>query len=130
VNPGKSLEQLVEVIEKAIAANQPLTIESPCRMRDKVTGRLREHDVVLHAKQGHHIIHVAIECRDRSRMVTVGQVEAFHQKCLHTGIDKGVIVSSKGFCATAVKKAEHLGIRCLTLAAAQNLTWLATDYVA
>lgn len=129
MKPGRSLEHLVEVLEKALSTDPAITIQSPCRLRDKVTGQLREHDVVIKSVHGHHHVSIAIECRDRSRLVTVEQIEAFHQKCLHTGINIGVIVSTKGFCSTAREKANHYDIRCLTLAEAKSLSWLATDHI-
>lgn len=129
MKPGRSLERIVEVLEKALSTNPDVAIQSPCRLRDKVTGQLREHDVVINSVHGHHRVNIAIECRDRSRQVTVEQIEAFHQKCLDTGINMGVIVSTKGFCETAREKAKHYDIRCLTFAEAKSLSWLATDHI-
>jgi len=128
--PGRDLEQLVESLERALTTNNCVSIESPCKMKDKVTGNLREHDVVLHIRQSHHCMDLAIECRDRNSKVKVSEVEAFNQKCHDTGVDKGVMVSSKGFDRTVLAKAARYNIRCLTLAEAQNLGWLRTDHVA
>jgi len=126
---GKSLEKLIFELEKALSANENVQIESPKKYRDKVTGKLREYDVVLTIKEKHHEVTVAIECRDRSRPITVGQVEGFYTKLQHTGIDKGVIVSPKGFYNTARKKAEHLGIRCLDIEQVDTLPWVLTSGV-
>ena len=60
---GKSLEKLVFVLEKALSANDNVRIESPKKFRDKVTGQLREYDVVLTIKEKHHEVTVAIELR-------------------------------------------------------------------
>lgn len=125
---GKSLERLVEHLEQAITDNQNLMIESPKRLRDKVTGQLREHDVVLTFKEQHHELQIAFECRDRSRKVTVEQVEAFSRKCEDTGISQGILVSPKGFYKTALKKAEAAGIRCLSIEeATAEFDWLSTN---
>lgn len=121
---GKALETLIFELEKALSANENVKIESPKKFRDKVTGQLREHDVVITIKEKHHEIVVAIECRDRSRPVTVNQVEAFHTKLQHTGINQGILVSPKGFYSTARKKAEHLGIRCLDIEQVDKLPWV------
>lgn len=98
---GKSLEKLILGLEKTLADSNTVLIESPKKIRDKVTGRLREHDVVLTFKDLHHEVTVAIECRDRPRPITVNQVEGFHTKLQHTGINQGIIVSPKGFYKTA-----------------------------
>lgn len=121
---GKSLEKLVTAIERVLAHDKTVTVESPKRLRDRTTGRSREHDVVLTIRQGHHTLMVAIECRDRSRPVGVPEVEAFSAKCQDTGVSKGILVSPRGFCTTARKKAEHLGIRCLDLKDVDSFKWL------
>jgi hypothetical protein len=52
---GLALEKLVAHLESALIGKDNLTITSPRRLRDVVTGRLREHDVILEIKDGHHI---------------------------------------------------------------------------
>lgn len=121
---GRSLEKLVAYLERHFAVNDLVTVESPKRLRDKSTGRLREHDVVLTITSGHHTVLVAVECRDRSRPVGVNQLEGFSKKCQETGIGQGVIVSPVGFTKTAPAKARALGIRCLSLDQVNVLPWL------
>ncbi len=124
VNNGKALEQLVCNLEKVLSPDENVLVESPKRLTDLTTGKKREHDVVLTIKQGHHQIMVAIECRDRSRPITVNQVESFSKKCEHTGVDKGVIVSSNGFSGNAKIKADFLGIRCLDIDEVESFDWM------
>jgi hypothetical protein len=95
----------------------------PKRLVDKDTGRLREHDVVLTFAEGHHELLLALECRDRSRPVGVPDIEAFHSKCERTGIDRGIIVSSKGFTSTALVKAKSYNIGCLSLDEVEGFDW-------
>jgi len=121
---GRSLEKLVAYLERHFAVSDLVTVESPKRLRDKSTGRLREHDVVLTITTGHHTVLVAVECRDRSRPVGVNQLEGFAKKCEETGIGQGVIVSPVGFTKTAPAKARSLGIRCLSLDQVNVLPWL------
>jgi len=125
---GRSLEKLVGYLERHLSANDIVTVESPKRLRDKSTGRLREHDVVLTIKSGHHIVLIAIECRDRSRTVGVNQLEGFAKKCQETGVNQGVIVSPCGFTKTAPAKARSLGIRCLSLDQVNVLPWMLCEY--
>jgi hypothetical protein len=118
---GKALELLVRAIESAIAAgNSNIKIETSKHFPDKVTGQPREHDVVLTITNAHHQTVVALECRDLSRPIGVGAVEQFHTKCQDTGIHSGIIVSPKGFAATALEKASHYNIRCLSLEEAKS----------
>jgi hypothetical protein len=120
---GKSLEKLVEHLEKVLAGTN-VSLTAPKRLRDRTTGRFREHDAPIVIKQGHHELRIAIECRDRSRPVTVNQVEGFWKKCDDTGINQGIIVSTRGFYKSAKLKASHLGIRCFDLEQAKSFNWL------
>jgi hypothetical protein len=128
MKPGRSLEKLIAYIERHLAASDNVLVESPKRIHDKTTGRLREHDVVLTVTSGHHKIMVAVECRDRSRPVGVPQIEGFSKKCSETLIDKGVMVSPCGFTSTALLKSKTLGIRCLSLDEVDTLPWMDEDF--
>lgn len=123
VKDGKALQVLVHAIESAVTGSPNVRVESPKRLRDKDTGRLREHDVVLTFTQAHHEFLLALECRDRTRPVGVPEVEAFYAKCLRTGIGRGVMVSSTGFRKTALEKAESYGIGCLELQDVTRYDW-------
>lgn len=121
---GRELERLVEVLERTLTNKDNVKIEPRKRLRDKRTGKLREFDVLMMVTQQHHTIIVGFECRDRSRKVSVGEVEAFHNKCLDCGVNQGVIVSSKGFWETARTKSLSYGIRCLEVLEAASFDWL------
>jgi hypothetical protein len=120
---GKTLEALVHAIESSISGAPNVRVEAKKRLPDKDTGQLREHDVVLTFSLAHHEFLLALECRDRSRPIGVPDVEAFHAKCLRTGIGRGVMVSSKGFRRTALRKAESYGIGCLKLEEVARFDW-------
>jgi restriction endonuclease len=124
VKDGKALEQLVGIIEQVVAGNENVTVEPDSWLVDKVTGEERQFDVVLTIKHRHHTVVIAIECRDQSRPVGVPAVEAFDKKCEHTGVNKRVIVSTKGFAGTARKKAAFLGIECLDIEEVASFDWL------
>ena len=124
VKPGKSLEQLVAAIERILAGNDNVVVESPKYLLDRITGSQREHDVLITLKGSHHISTIAIECRDRSRKITVNDVEAFSAKCNDTGIDRGIMVSLKGFTKSALAKGQFLGIRFLLLSEVSSFNWL------
>jgi Restriction endonuclease len=123
MKPGENLQRLVRALEQATNNNPNVKVESPKRMPDKDTGRLREHDVVLTFSLSHHTIVMALECRDRSRKVGVPDVEAFRKKCDRTGIDRAIMVSATGFAKTALKKADACEVGCLGLEEADRFNW-------
>ena len=124
MKPGRSLETLVASIERVLARNDKVTVDSPKFLSDRITKEPREHDVVITLAGSHHKTLIAIECRDRSRKVTVNDVESFWSKCQDTGIDQGIIVSRKGFSKTALTKSQNRGIKCLRLSEANSFNWL------
>jgi Restriction endonuclease len=124
--PGKSLEALAASLERALGKAGNVSVASPGYLPDRVTGDKREHDVLLTWRNAHHTTVLAIECRDRSRKITVNDVESFHSKCSDTVVSQGVLVSSRGFTRNAIAKARHLGIRTLQLSEVASFNWLAT----
>lgn len=124
---GRKLETLVRALEDHCSNWVGAKVLSPAFLEDKVTGKRREHDVLIEMKQGHHNLKIAIECRDRKRPVGVPDIEAFGRKCEDTRINKGVIVSTSGFAQTAMKKAEQYGVKCLTLSEFEQFSWLSDD---
>lgn len=121
---GRSLELLVEKLERQLASDENVSIESPKKIRDIQTGKLREHDVVLTYNQAHHEFLIAIECKDRSRPVGVPDIEAFDNKCRYTNINQGIVVSSSGFAKTALAKAGSMGLKCLELKEIESASFL------
>lgn len=115
----------MHTLERSLSTHPGALIESPKRLVDSRTGRLREHDVVVTLSEGLHSVVIAIECRDRSRPFGVPHLEAFRQKCLDTGVSRGVVVSPRGFRASARTKALAYGIQCLDLTEVEGFDWLA-----
>jgi hypothetical protein len=103
-----------------------VTVDSSLRLRDKDTGRLREHDVVIIRRTHHGPNLTAIECRDQGRKVGVPQIEAFAKKCEKTGIHHGIVVAANGFTSTARTKAKALNVTCMELAEAESFEWIGT----
>jgi hypothetical protein len=129
LQPGVAFQNFVAMIERAVAPSSDYMVESPKRLRDRDTGRLREHDVVMTCKSGRHQFVVALECRDKGRKVGVPEVEAFRAKCDRTGVDRGIIVSSAGFADSALTKANANGIGCLSLSQASKFNWLLLSHI-
>src|SRR5687768_8075613 len=61
---GEDFQKLVAYLERAVADQPKVTIESPKLIPDKVTGDLREHDIVITQRFPQREITTAIECRD------------------------------------------------------------------
>jgi hypothetical protein len=125
---GIAFQNLVAALERALLKEDNAVLESPKRLPDKDTGRLREHDIVIRWKQEHHEIVTAIECRDTARPVGVPAVEAFAKKCEKTGIHHPVIVSAIGFTVTARAKALALNVSCMELAQAEDFPWIGMHF--
>lgn len=123
-NDGSTLERTVAAIERILAGKDVQVEKRSRRLRDKDTGKRREHDVLVTRNHGHYETIVAVECRDRSRKVTVPEVEAFKAKCAATGVNLGVLVSSKGFYASARRKAALSGIVCTQIDRLDTVDWL------
>lgn len=122
--PGEPFQNFVAMLERMFAPVGGAEVRSPHYLRDRDTGELREHDVVI-IRTTHHDRHVtAVECRDRSRKVTVNDVEGFANKCQHTGVHHGVIVAAKGFTKPARVKAAAQNISCVELAAVERFSWM------
>ena len=117
---GEPLQQLSKFLNGSPSGGEPADY---CRSGYViVTGRLREHDVVLTFSMQHHELIVAL-CRDRSRKVGVPEIEAFKKKCERTGIHRGIIVSSLGFSKSALEKARTMDIGCFTLSQIEKFDW-------
>lgn len=123
MRPGEELQQLVQTLDRLTAKADNVQIESPKRLPDRDTGRLREHDVVLTFSMQHHELIVALECRDRSRKVGVPEIEAFKKKCERTGVHRGIVVSSLGFRKSALEKARMMDIGCFGLSEIEKFDW-------
>ena len=121
--PGEKLQRLVTILEGVLSGDAHTAIESPAYLIDRKTGERREHDVLLIRQTSIRTVVTAIECKDHSRPVGVTLVEAFHTKCDDTGVDKGVMVSSRGFGGPARRKAEIYNIDCLSLEETTHHSW-------
>lgn len=122
---GRNLEKLVAFLEDILKKIPNSTVKSPDFILDRITGGKREHDCVIRIQSGHHEILTAIECKEHSRPIDVKEIEAFETKCRDTNINKAVIVSLKGFTKSALAKANHLGISCLSLEDVKSFEWMA-----
>jgi len=102
---GKSLEQLVEVLEKMDMEGAEIKIRD--KIFDKVAKENREVDVSVRFLKGSHNFLIIFECRDRSRKNGPDWIEQIVQKTRDLGANKVVAVSASGFTKGAIEKAKH-----------------------
>jgi len=84
-------------------------------MRDRLTKRFREVDVVIKGRVGSQPVVVCIECRDQKRVADVGWVDAMKAKHERLNTHALLLASSKGFTKEAEDVARKYGIELFTL---------------
>lgn len=122
----REFEKAIARIEKALAPSEA-SITSPDRLPDKVTGELREVDASIRYRLGTSEVLITIECRHRSGIENVRWIEQLAEKQRSIRASITIAVSSSGFTAPAIKKAEMLGIQLRTLSDATTddfIRWL------
>src|SRR5437667_1548899 len=115
-------QKLVYEVERQLA---PLgaVVEESAMLPERVSGELREVDILISLDEGHHRVRIGIECQDRSRPATKQWVEAISKKHAELGINKTVLVSSSGFYAAARRRAESLFMSIIDLAELGQADW-------
>lgn len=71
---------------------------------DKITKTRRQVDVLIEDKIGQIPIKIVIECKYHSRRISIGEAEEFIKKLQDIGVQRGVMVSKKGFTKPALEK--------------------------
>lgn len=128
---GRDLERLVAVLEELLRP-EGLLVCSPDRIRDTVTGSLREVDVAIRPTWDGPVIAIC-ECRDRAGVEDVTWVEQVVTKARDLeGSPPAVLVSSSGFSAPAREKASAYGhdVRLVTDVTLEEFrSWLQMEHV-
>jgi hypothetical protein len=106
---SKEFERLAAQLESSLAPTGAL-VKSPDRIRDKVTGQLREVDASIRYSVGSSDLLITIECRDRVRTQDVTWIEQLATKRFQIGADRTLAVSSTPFTAAALRAARLHGI--------------------
>lgn len=110
----KEFEKLVSKLEKALS---PIgaAIKSPDKIKDVVTGQLREVDGSIRFRSNNKEILITIECRKRNQRQDITWIEQLATKKQNINADKTIAVSIKGFSKSAHKLAEVNNISLKTL---------------
>jgi hypothetical protein len=118
-NPAwRQFEQLVSRIEQVLKPRNA-TVTSPGRVRDQVTGEMREVDASIRFEVDSVPILITVECRDREAIQDVTWIEQLVTKRQDIGATQTIAVTSSHFTQPALRKAKRHGIEVRTV---QNLT--------
>ena len=90
---------------------------------DRVSGELREVDILVGAVAGGYKVQLGIEVISWARPADTPWVEKMRAKHENLSTDKLVLVSEGGFYKPARRKAEFYGIEVLTLEEASEADW-------
>jgi hypothetical protein len=107
--PSRQFELLVARIEGVLVPDGAV-VKTPDRLRDLVTGELREVDVSIRFKVGSVEVLITVECRDRVAIQDVTWIEQLATKQKQIGAAHTIAVSSTGFSEPALKAAHFHGI--------------------
>lgn len=98
---------------------------------DKITGELREIDVLISTSVSGYEVSIAIEVVGHVRKASTPWVESMHSKHSSLPTNKLILVAENGFTEPALRKAKFYGIETLTIDSALGTDWkLATELTA
>jgi len=110
---SNDFQRLVYLVRLNLA--EGATVTESKMMRDRLTKRRREVDVVIEGKVGSQRVVVSVECRDHKRVADVTWVDTMKSK--HDRLDTNALLlaSARGFTREARDVAEKYGIELVTL---------------
>ncbi len=121
--PGwRQFEKLIADIQTQLVPDGE--VEHDVKIEGK-SGALRQCDVVVRHKIGLCPILVVFECKDNTKPVDVGMVDAFVGKLDDVAASKGVLVSTSGFQSGARRRAAKANILLLSHREATDADWKA-----
>jgi hypothetical protein len=94
-------------------------------LEDRITGELREVDVVVETQVGPYRLVLCFECTSGMRRADVGWVDEMHGKHQTLPTDKLFLVSQNGFTRRAAAKAASHNHVALSLAGLKKEDWAA-----
>ena len=99
------------------------TVSESCELREIVSGKRREVDIVAQTTVGGYTLVMCIEVRDRKRPADVTWVERLASTHNDLPTDKLVLWSSSGFSKNALEKAKARGIDLVTPLSGDKAPW-------
>lgn len=121
-NTGKKFEKLAESIYKKLIKN-PVYEKVEHNVSMQGIDGARQVDVLISSEIFGEKMKIAIECKDHKDKISVGTLDAFHSKLMDLKINKGILISKKGFSSKSISKAKRLGITLCTAHEALSPNW-------
>lgn len=115
-------QNLVYEIERQLAPLGAI-VEQSAMLPERLSGELREVDILVSLDEGYHRVRIGIECQDKSRPATKQWVEAIAKKHEELGINKTVLVASAGFYSAARRRAASLFIGVVDIENIAKADW-------
>jgi hypothetical protein len=110
---AQATEKLVRRLESVLA--EKASVQWNQHLPDRTTGDLRQIDVLVTLKDGHHELRIIYEVKAHRRPIGVSFIEALRTKRDDVRADQAALVATNGFTKAAKKKADQHGIPLLTL---------------
>ncbi|WP_108812265.1 restriction endonuclease [Sphingorhabdus sp. Alg231-15] len=107
-NDGKPFEKLTARVFEILTAKDGAIVQRDVKLNG--ADGPRQIDVLVRSQIGDIDIVTIIECRDHSRKLDIGHVDALHSKMQDVRAQKAVLISPIGFSSMAKSKADRLGI--------------------
>lgn len=112
-NTGEDFEKLTEsLFEQLKVLGNKYTIEHNVFL-DSPDGK-RQFDVLLKHSVAGFDFTTAIECKDYKSRVSIKEIDNFESKLKDVNVQKGILVSRKGFSSKAISKARRTNISLCT----------------
>lgn len=118
---GNPFQSLVRALHQQ--APSGAQVRESVELQDRVTGQLREVDVVIELDVRGHPVVVSIECVDRKRPAGVPWVDQMIEKHTDLSTNKLVLVSASGFTDPAIRKADAKGVETEALQGLVDRPW-------
>lgn len=87
------------------------------------SGTPRQIDISIRVAVAHYPVLIAVDCKDQARPVDVIEVGAFASLLEDVKASKGVLISTSGFTAPAIKMAQALAIETRTYLDTESVDW-------
>jgi len=121
-NTGRDFEKLTEsLFDKLKILGDSYTIKHNVYL-DGPDGK-RQFDVILKHTVAGFDFTTAIECKDFKSKVSIKEIDNFESKLKDVNVQKGILVSRKGFSSKAISKAKSTNISLCTVHQSKSEKW-------
>lgn len=113
-NTGNPTPRWKSFEESAAQASSKIFSNKTVKPNEKVMGSISQVLRQIDVKVGDEEF-IDIECKDHAKPVDLPIVEQFANKLKDENAESGIIISNSGFTSSALKTAEHYGIKAVAL---------------